>query len=83
MAGIYYDRNNSLLASMVFSDTPNNIFRLNMYPGFLSSNAFVPGFFITIAHGGSTIFGITTRLFPLGLALHKPGEITNYYNNAD
>ena len=74
MIGIYYDRNNSLLASIVYSDVPNNCFRLNIYPGLLSNNYFSPGLFLTVSKAGATVVGITLRVFPIGLALHSPNR---------
>lgn len=45
-AGIFYDRNKSLLASLIFNDTGGNRFRLNLYPT-NDSNLGKFGYFIT------------------------------------
>lgn len=72
MAGLYFDRNNSLMASIVYADVPNHRFRLNVYPGFLSNDSWSPGFFMTVAQDGATVVGLTARFLPLGLSLHLP-----------
>ena len=72
MAGIYFDRNNSLLASMAFSANENARFRLNLYPGMLSSSEYCPGLFITIGSSGSTTAGLTMRILPIGLSFFSP-----------
>lgn len=72
MAGIYYDRNNSLLASAVYSQVQNNIFRINLYPGIIPGAVWSPGLFLTLAHDGVLTAGITARILPLGLATYAP-----------
>jgi hypothetical protein len=72
MAGIYYDRNNSLLASMVYSASRNCRFRLNIYPGVISSSYFSPGFFVTVVDPGILIAGVTMKILPLGVSTYGP-----------
>jgi hypothetical protein len=72
MAGIYYDRNNSLLAALVYSANQNTRFRANVYPGLLCSSQYSPGFFLTIGAGGSATAGITMRILPVGLSGYRP-----------
>ena len=72
MAGIYYDRNNSLLMSMVYSASRNCRFRLNVYPGVISSSHFSPGFFITVADPRIFIAGVTMKILPLGVSTYVP-----------
>lgn len=74
MAGIYYDRNNSLLASLVYSVSRNCRLRLNVYPGVISSSSFSPGFFLTMADPGIFIAGVTMKIFPIGLSTYVPGK---------
>lgn len=71
-AGLYYDRNNSLLMSAVYSESQNNRFRLNVYPGVISSSYFSPGFFITVADRGIFVAGVTMKILPLGLCTYVP-----------
>ena len=72
MAGIYYDRNNSLLMSAVYSESRNCRFRLNIYPGVISSSYFSPGIFVTVADPGILIAGVTMKVLPVGLCSYIP-----------
>lgn len=72
MVGMYYDRNNSLLASIVYEKNSNTRFRLCIYPGFLSSAEFSPGLFLTVAGNGSAIAGLTMHILPIGLSTYVP-----------
>jgi hypothetical protein len=72
MAGVYYDRNNSLLASLVYSDSRNCRLRLNVYPGIVSSSRFSPGFFITLADPKILIAGVTMKILPIGVSTYNP-----------
>jgi hypothetical protein len=72
IAGIYYDRNNSLLASVVYSTNQNTRFRMNLFPGLLSSSEYCPGIFLTISGNGSTTAGLTMRILPVGLSFFSP-----------
>ena len=72
MAGLYYDRNNSLLLSAVFSDVENNRFRLNIYPGMLPNPVFSPGVFVTFGSRGTVVAGLTARVLPAGLGFYSP-----------
>ncbi|HTP12939.1 MAG TPA: hypothetical protein VMM37_04895 [Bacteroidota bacterium] len=72
MAGVYYDRNNSLLASIVYSDVQNNRLRVNIYPGLLPGGTVSPGVFVTIGQHGTIVAGVTASLLPLGLGFYSP-----------
>ncbi|HEY6951394.1 MAG TPA: hypothetical protein VI758_03240 [Bacteroidota bacterium] len=72
MAGIYYDRNNSLLASIVYSESENNRLRLNVFPGVLPSSVFSPGLFVTLAGNGTFVAGLTAHILPIGLGIYSP-----------
>ncbi len=72
MAGVYYDRNNSLLGSVVYTAARNQRFRVNVYPGVLTIAGFSPGLFLTIIDGGGYVAGVTLAMLPLGLSLHTP-----------
>jgi hypothetical protein len=74
MAGIYYDRNNSLLASVVYSTSKNCRLRLNVYPGVISSSYFSPGFFMTVVDHGIFIAGVTMKILPLGVSTYIPAK---------
>ncbi len=69
IGGIYYDRNNSLLAALVVADSFTDILRVNIYPGLVSIGSCSPGFFLSAGKGGTTA-GITASWSPVGLAGH-------------
>ena len=43
--GVFYDKNNSLLASLLFARTKDYRYRLNVYPGVVKIGPLRPGFF--------------------------------------
>ena len=72
IAGIYYDRNNSLLASFTVADSFTDIVRMNIYPGFIQSAYFSPGIILSAGERGRWTFGITANFRPLGLCGYHP-----------
>ena len=72
IGGVYWDRNNSLLASFVVCDSFNEIFRLNVYPGILKIFSVSPGIFASIGERGKCTFGMTLSVFPLGICGYHP-----------
>lgn len=72
MAGIYWDRNNSLLASFVACDSFYELIRLNIYPGFVKIFSFSPGFFASIGERGKYTFGMNLSILPMGICGHLP-----------
>lgn len=71
-AGFFYDRNNSLLASLIIAKYHYELLRFNIYPGFLSDDIQSPGFFLTYGEGGIFSIGITMQFSPLGIGLYIP-----------
>ncbi len=71
-AGIYWDRNNSLMASLVASDNFHGLAVLNIYPGIISNKSFSPGFFLAAGHGDAFTFGITASFLPAGICINRP-----------
>jgi hypothetical protein len=67
-AGLFYDSNNSLLASLTVSGLNTNLISLNIYPGILSTETFATGFWIILDNRLNPSIGITTRYAP-GLAV--------------
>ena len=68
--GVFYDRNNSLLASLLFARTKDYRYRLNLYPGLFELGPFKPGFFVALDHEHKVMTGITfgsLRHLPFGL----------------
>jgi hypothetical protein len=70
--GIFYDRNNSLLGSLLFSKFYHENIRLNIYPGVFFSSPFSPGFFLTLGDGWALTMGLTMQFFPVGIGAHLP-----------
>ncbi|MCP4290331.1 MAG: hypothetical protein GY780_00675 [bacterium] len=68
--GIFYDRNNSLLASLLFARSKDYRYRLNVYPGLVNLGPFKPGFFVGLNADERVMYGITfgnLRHLPFGL----------------
>lgn len=59
--GVFYDRENSLLASAVFSGVKEYFCMLDVYPGVLNSGGFSPGIWSIFGRDGSFLLGITTK----------------------
>jgi hypothetical protein len=57
--GIFYDRENSLLASLQFARTKDYRLRFNVYPGLLRAGLVSPGFFVADRRTEGAIFGVT------------------------
>lgn len=67
-AGIFLDRNNTILASMIWSHSTDNFFNANVYPGVLRIGSFTPGLWAIIGREGYATFGITSKYtFGLGV----------------
>ncbi|HEX2866476.1 MAG TPA: hypothetical protein VHO03_05515 [Ignavibacteriales bacterium] len=66
-AGVFYDRNNSLLASLVLSGVKEYFCMIDIYPGIIKYGNFSPGIWSIIGRNGELTFGLTTRyVFSLG-----------------
>lgn len=70
-AGLFYDRHNSLLASLQYAKTKEIRWRLNLYPGLIPAGPLRPGLFLGLSDEDRLVFGVTfgnlTHL-PFGLA---------------
>ncbi len=60
-AGIFYDRNNSLLASIVLSGVKEYFCMIDVYPGIIKINNFSPGIWAVFGRNGDSVIGFTTR----------------------
>ncbi|UCG92639.1 MAG: hypothetical protein JSV97_02710, partial [candidate division WOR-3 bacterium] len=65
-AGMFFDRNNSLLASLMVSTVPEDRIRVNIYPGLVRLGPFTPGVFISGTE--QWVVGINVSYIPLGVA---------------
>jgi hypothetical protein len=63
-AGVFYDRNNSLLASFVMAKTKEYRFRFNVYPGVLRVAGVSPGLFLADRRTRGLVFGLTFDFLP-------------------
>lgn len=63
-AGFFYDKNNSLLASLFFSGFEENAVNLNIYPGIIKFEKFSPGIWMTVSRKGQIMLGLTTVYAP-------------------
>jgi hypothetical protein len=68
--GLYYDRNNSLLASLMFGGGRGYLCRANVYPGVVNLLGLRVGGAILIEPRTNVTLGITFSGFPAGLGLH-------------
>lgn len=68
--GIFYDRNNSLMASLLFARSRDYRYRLNLYPGLIPMGRLRPGFFLGVNANERVLAGITfgtLKHVPVGL----------------
>ncbi len=68
IAGVFYDRDNSLLASLILSDKINEKVKVNIYPGVLNLAGISLGVFCSMGMGNQYIAGLTVRYVPFGIA---------------
>ena len=68
VAGIFYDRENSVLASLMVSNRVNEKIRLNIYPGVIDLWGFSPGLFASVGNRNQFITGFSVQYSPFGLA---------------
>lgn len=68
--GIFYDRDGSLLASVVNRGGSDNGATLNVYPGVLGWRMVQPSFWLQLNRGGGVRFGVSSRL-GLGVSTHR------------
>ncbi|MCE1187940.1 MAG: hypothetical protein LWX56_02270 [Ignavibacteria bacterium] len=66
--GLFYDRNNSLLASLFLSGMTDYFITANVYPGFVELGKIKPGLWLVLKQNGSSIIGISTNyVFNIGV----------------
>lgn len=66
--GVFYDRNNSLLASLSLSFKTDYWANLNIYPGIIKFDKFSPGLWLAYNEDKKMVLGITFNWFPMGVA---------------
>lgn len=60
-AGLFFDRNNSLMASLIVSDSDEYTVQLNLYPGIVHLGRFSPGLWAVASRRGELMLGISAR----------------------
>ncbi len=68
VTGIYWDKDDSLLASLTLNGTTNLAFRVNVYPGVIHISNWDVGLFGGISKSKSVVFGANVSL-PIGLGV--------------
>ena len=71
VAGIFYDRNNSLMASLIYAATKDYRLRLNAYPGLFRVGPLRPSFFLALSRDDRILVGVDLRVvkhLPFGIA---------------
>jgi hypothetical protein len=71
--GLFYDRNNSLLASIVLSGIKEYFCSIDVYPGIIKFGDFSPGIWTVIGRNGNAMLGLTTR-YVLSVGYEFNGE---------
>lgn len=59
-AGVFYDRNNSLLASLTMSGVKEYFCMIDIYPGIIKVGNFSPGIWTVIGRDGNLMVGLST-----------------------
>ncbi len=65
--GIFLDRNNSLLGSIIFTGPKYYNAQLNIYPGWLNSKRWTPGFFVGMGEIDGFLLGLSLMNIPVGV----------------
>lgn len=68
--GLFYDRENSLLFSLVVAPRKDDVMSLNIYPGVLRIGGTFPGLFLATGGERRLSFGIHLPGLPIGLGTH-------------
>lgn len=72
-AGLFYDRDNSLMFSLLYASAREYTLRANVYPGLVRLGPFNPGFFAALHRRGGLTFGFSfgNPALPLGVAFGR------------
>ncbi len=74
--GFFWDRNSSLMTSVLFTGPGLYNMQVNIYPGVISWGSFSPGFYLAVGEWDGFILGITFSEFPFGLGYGKNNNAT-------
>ncbi len=67
-AGLFYDRNQSLLASVLYAGKLEDYLRINLYPGLIGIGRFSPGLFFMLDRQNRLTMGVHWQRALVGLA---------------
>lgn len=65
--GFFWDRNSSLMTSVLFTGPGLYNMQLNIYPGVVFFGDFSPGFYLAVGEWDGIILGVTFSDFPFGV----------------
>ena len=65
--GIFYDRNNSLMTSILISGPRLPNAQINIYPGFVKLGWFEPGMYLAFGEWDKFVFGVSLAHVPFGI----------------
>jgi len=66
--GVFYDRDDSLLGSLIINGTDELTVRLNVYPGVVFRGEWSPGAYLGITDNGTVALGFSFRVTPVGVS---------------
>jgi hypothetical protein len=75
-AGVFLDRDGSLMASLIWQDTDQGVATLNVFPGLLHLGAHSPGLWASLQHNGGVRFGLTSPI-GFGVGVGQPRQRVN------
>jgi len=65
--GFFYDKNNSLMTSLILTGPKFYTAQVNVYPGVFTTKWFCPGIYLGLDEKKSLLFGMAFANFPIGL----------------
>lgn len=71
IGGVYFDRKNSLLASLVVTDSFHDLIRIQCFPGLIPWG-FSPGIFFSLGQQSQFTVGVTASFLPAGVGARHP-----------
>ncbi|MCK9410506.1 MAG: hypothetical protein M0R68_15365, partial [Bacteroidetes bacterium] len=69
--GLFWDKNSSLMSSILFTGPGLYNVQINIYPGVISLGDFSPGLYLAAGEWDGFVFGITFSQFPIGMGFEK------------
>ncbi len=74
--GIFYDKNNSLMTSVLLSGPRLYNAQINVYPGLVKIAGFEPGMYLAFGEWDKFVFGVTVASVPFGLGVANTYDVT-------